>query len=193
MEMSLLSWLALLAFYMLYILLGGCMFSHIEHQKDSWDSEEEAERSREIKEPYTYDVRKILGLMHPSLPLVYISRFVAIDQVSHTPVRTSYVNVSKVSPTYDVSEMDPLPFPYPCLQRNASEGHICMVPQLVIVDLLAQVLLKERSPTNITSVLDRIRDLSAPKIHNFSSKIKVLGASTQWRFYDNFGLIHFVF
>jgi len=95
MEMSLLSWLALLAFYMLYILLGGCMFSHIEHQKDSWDSEEEAERSREIK--------------------------------------------------------------------------------LVIVDLLAQVLLKERSPTNITSVLDRIRDLSAPKIHNFSSKIKRVG------------------
>ena len=35
MEMSLLSWLALLAFYMLYILLGGCMFNRIEHQMDS--------------------------------------------------------------------------------------------------------------------------------------------------------------
>ena len=53
MEMSLLSWLALLTFYMFYILLGGCMFNGIEHQKDFRDGEEEAERSREIKGPYT--------------------------------------------------------------------------------------------------------------------------------------------
>ena len=30
MEMSGLSWLALLTFYMLYVLLGGCMFNAIE-------------------------------------------------------------------------------------------------------------------------------------------------------------------
>ena len=46
-----------------------------------------------------------------------------------------------------------------------------MVPKLVIVDLLAQVLLKEKSPTNITSVLDRIRDLSSPNNPNFSSSM----------------------
>ena len=69
--------------------------------------------------------------------------------------------------THDISKMDT--FPYPCLQRNASANHICMVPHLVIVDLLAQVLLKGRSPTNITSILDRIRDLSAPKRPKFSS------------------------
>ena len=57
MEMSLLSWLALLTFYMLYILLGGCMFNRIEDQKDFRDSEDEAERSREIKGPCTYDIR----------------------------------------------------------------------------------------------------------------------------------------
>ena len=32
MEMSLVSWLGLLSFYMLYILLGGCMFNAIECQ-----------------------------------------------------------------------------------------------------------------------------------------------------------------
>ena len=58
MEMSLLSWLALLTFYMLYILLGGCMFNQIEDQKDLGDNkEEDAERSREIKGPCTYDIR----------------------------------------------------------------------------------------------------------------------------------------
>ena len=55
MEMSLLSWLALLTFYMLYILLGGCMFNHIEDQKDLRDREE-VERSHNIKGPCTYDV-----------------------------------------------------------------------------------------------------------------------------------------
>ena len=47
MEMSLLSWLALLTFYMLYILLGGCMFNAIEFQEEYRD--QEAEESREIK------------------------------------------------------------------------------------------------------------------------------------------------
>ena len=60
MEMSFLSWLALLTFYMLYILLGGCMFNHIEHQmENSKDREKETEQSREIKEPCTYDVSKV--------------------------------------------------------------------------------------------------------------------------------------
>ena len=45
--MSLLSWLALLTFYMLYILLGGCMFNAIEFQEEYRD--QEAEESREIK------------------------------------------------------------------------------------------------------------------------------------------------
>ena len=47
MEMSLLSWLALLTFYMLYVLLGGCMFNAIECQEEYRD--QEAEESREIK------------------------------------------------------------------------------------------------------------------------------------------------
>ena len=47
MEMSPLSWLALLTIYMLYILLGGCMFESIECQKELRDHE--AEESREIK------------------------------------------------------------------------------------------------------------------------------------------------
>ena len=60
MEMSFLSWLALLTFYMLYILLGGCMFNQIEHQmENSKDREKETEQSREIKEPCTYDVSNI--------------------------------------------------------------------------------------------------------------------------------------
>ena len=60
MEMSFLSWLALLTFYMLYILLGGCMFNHVEHQmENSRDVVEETEQSREIKEPCTYDVSKV--------------------------------------------------------------------------------------------------------------------------------------
>ena len=53
MVMSLLSWLVLLTFYMLYILLGGCMFNHIEDQKDLRDREE-LEWSRNIKGPCTY-------------------------------------------------------------------------------------------------------------------------------------------
>ena len=58
MELSLLSWLALLTFYVLYILLGGCMFNRIEDQKIFGDNkEEDAERSREIKGPSTYDIR----------------------------------------------------------------------------------------------------------------------------------------
>ena len=47
--MSLLSWLALLTFYMLYILLGGCMFNAIESQEEYRDQEAEREESREIK------------------------------------------------------------------------------------------------------------------------------------------------
>ena len=60
MEMSLLSWLVLLTFYMLYILLGGCMFNHIEHQmENSRDLEEETEQSDQIKELCRYDVSKV--------------------------------------------------------------------------------------------------------------------------------------
>ena len=80
MEMSLLSWLALLTFYMLYVLLGGCMFNAIECQAGIRD--QEAEESREIK--------------------------------------------------------------------------------LIIVDLLAQVLLYDNESLNFTSVIRRIRQLSAP-------------------------------
>ena len=47
MEISLLSWVALLTFYMLYILLGGCMFNAIECQEEKRD--QEAEESRQIK------------------------------------------------------------------------------------------------------------------------------------------------
>ena len=131
METSLLSWLVLLTFYMLYILLGGCMFNRIEHQMEDSGDLEEAEQSREIKESCTYDISKVDS------------------------------------------------FPYPCLQseRNVSGHHICMVPKLVIVDLLAQVL--QRSPTNITSVLNRLRDLSTPNNTKLSSSkpstIKVKG------------------
>ena len=47
MEISLLSWVALLTFYMLYILLGGIMFNAIECQEEYRD--QEAGESREIK------------------------------------------------------------------------------------------------------------------------------------------------
>ena len=47
MEMSLLSWLALLTFYILYVLMGGCVFNDIEYEEKY--REQEAEDSREIK------------------------------------------------------------------------------------------------------------------------------------------------
>ena len=42
------SWLALLTFYMLYVLLGGCMFNAIECREKLKD-QNDAEESREIK------------------------------------------------------------------------------------------------------------------------------------------------
>ena len=43
------SWLALLTFYMLYVLLGGCMFNAIECRERLKGQEDDAEESREIK------------------------------------------------------------------------------------------------------------------------------------------------
>ena len=103
MEMSLLSWLALLTFYMLYILLGGCMFNHIEDQKDLGDSEEEAVVRSEIKGPCTYDVHKFIGISDPPPPCPnYFHRdhttLLTAVQFWLPPsplLRTSYVHVPK--------------------------------------------------------------------------------------------------
>ena len=47
MEMSLLSWLALLIIYIMYALLGGCIFNDIEY--DEKYRKQEAEDDREVK------------------------------------------------------------------------------------------------------------------------------------------------